>query len=127
MANLKSVVLEFENGTQQVINVNAPTMIQTPFGSIDLSAPPIHAVTPDMIASNPGQYENTQFDPTLEGLPTFWNDSNGDQQMLGSYGTWANFYKANPDKALEFFKYSHAGHDLNMNNLSDRQRQRLGK
>lgn len=120
MANLTGITLNFDNNTTQTINVGPQkTTIRTPFGLVDLTGSQPMAPTGVEVADNPGNYDNTSFDPLLYVLPRFWNSQEINQRM------WADwFVLGDRDNALDYMAKT-LGKPLNMNRLSQNQRKRL--
>jgi hypothetical protein len=120
---LVGIQLMFADGnggfTIQTLSVGPQsTTIQTPFGVVDLAKPAPKAPTGPEVAANPSAFDGTSWDPSLYGLPLFFD---GEQVRP----TWAEEMKYAPEQGRAILKAMLKA-VLDETKLTVGQRKRLG-
>ena len=97
----------------------------TPFGKMT-DAPGTPAPTKAEVAANPGLYDGTPFDPTIVVVPRKAIENYGTVAQGATYATFADWYAADAQGALDWFKDQHDGNPLVLHNLTAAQAIRMG-
>lgn len=125
MADIASIVLNFNNGTSATVLVS-PTAatVETPFGRVNLAQPAPRAPSGPEIASNPGLYDgDPASDPTLGHAPQFWEG-----EYLPPYPPnqrMCDMARADIEMARAVWKHN-LGAPLDESKLTPAQRKRCG-